>query len=59
MGSGKTTVGKILAERLGFLFIDLDIIIEIAEDKTVSEIFKSKGETYFRDVESEVVKKFI
>jgi shikimate kinase len=57
MGSGKTTIGKILAERLNFLFIDLDKIIELAEDKTVSEIFKSGGEKYFRDVESEVIKK--
>ncbi|MCL5073347.1 MAG: shikimate kinase [Actinobacteria bacterium] len=57
MGSGKTTVGKILAERLNFLFIDLDKVIEIAEDKTISEIFKYGGEKYFRDVESEVIKK--
>lgn len=57
MGSGKTTVGKILADRLNFLFIDLDKVIELAEDKTVSEIFKSEGEKYFRDIESEVVKK--
>jgi shikimate kinase len=57
MGSGKTTVGKILAERLNFLFIDLDEIIELAENKTISEIFKSEGEKYFRDVESEVIRK--
>jgi shikimate kinase len=57
MGSGKTTVGKILAEKLNFLFIDLDKVIELAEDKTISQIFKSGGEKYFRDVESEVVKK--
>jgi shikimate kinase len=57
MGSGKTTVGKILAGRLNFLFIDLDKVIELAEDKVISEIFKSKGEKYFRDIESEVIKK--
>ena len=57
MGSGKTTVGKILADRLNFLFIDLDKVIELAEDKTISEIFKSGGEKYFRDIESEVIKK--
>ncbi|MCL4415170.1 MAG: shikimate kinase, partial [Actinobacteria bacterium] len=57
MGSGKTTVGKILAKRLNFLFIDLDKVIEIAEDRKVSEIFKYGGEKYFRDVESEVIKK--
>ena len=57
MGSGKTTIGRILADRLNSLFIDLDRIIEMAEDKTVSEIFKSGGEKYFRYVESEVIKK--
>ena len=57
MGSGKTTVGKILADRLNFLFIDLDKVIELAEDKTIPDIFKSGGEKYFRDVESEVIKK--
>jgi len=57
MGSGKTTVGKILAYKLNFLFIDLDKIIELAENKSVSEIFKYGGEKYFRDIESEVIKK--
>lgn len=57
MGSGKTTVGKILSDRLNFLFIDLDKVIELAEDKTISEIFKSEGEKYFRDIESEIIRK--
>ncbi|MFO7929526.1 MAG: shikimate kinase [Candidatus Humimicrobiaceae bacterium] len=57
MGSGKSTVGKLLAERLDFLFIDTDRIIEIKEKKPISEIFKEKGEKYFRDVESEVIRK--
>lgn len=57
MGSGKTTVGEILASMLNFLFIDLDKIIELSEDKAINEIFKCRGEKYFRDCESEVIKK--
>ena len=59
MGSGKTTVGKILAERLGFLFFDLDNLIELSEDRTINDIFAESGETYFRNVESDVVRKII
>lgn len=54
MGCGKTTVGKILADRLRYTFIDTDIFIEQRENMTVSEIFKEKGEPYFRNLETEV-----
>jgi len=57
MGSGKSTIGKILAEKLNFLFLDLDSIIELSENKKISEIFTEHGEKYFRDSESEVIKK--
>lgn len=57
MGSGKSTVGKILAEKMGMLFIDLDKVIEIAQGKEISEIFKIYGETYFRELETSVIKK--
>jgi shikimate kinase len=57
MGSGKTTVGIILSEKINFLFIDLDRIIEIAEEKSIPEIFKEKGEKYFRNLETEVIEK--
>ena len=57
MGSGKSTVGKILAERLNFLFIDTDKIIEIAENKKIPEIFRKQGEKFFRNLESEVIDK--
>lgn len=57
MGSGKTTVGRILSQKINFLFIDLDRIIEIAEGKSIPEIFKEKGEQYFRNIETEVIGK--
>lgn len=57
MGSGKTTIGEILAERTGYLFIDLDKIIELNEGKTINEIFRTSGEDGFREIESKVIKK--
>ena len=53
MASGKSSVGKILAERLNHVFIDLDDYIEVNEELTVSEIFAEKGEVYFRLKETE------
>jgi shikimate kinase len=55
MGSGKTTVGKALASRSGWSFIDLDKKIENHTGKTVPEIFFDHGEEYFRRIESEVL----
>lgn len=52
MTSGKSTLGKILANVLGWNFYDLDREIEIDEGKKVTEIFESKGEPYFREIES-------
>ncbi len=48
MGSGKTTVGSLLAEELGWDFVDLDHDIEAAARKTISEIFETEGEQEFR-----------
>ena len=52
MASGKTSIGKKLAKKLNYNFIDLDDFIEEKENLSVSEIFKSKGEVYFRKQES-------
>ena len=57
MGSGKSTVGKILAEKLRLLFIDLDKVIELDQEKEISDIFKIYGEKYFRELETRVIKK--
>lgn len=54
-GSGKTTLGQPLADKLGLTFVDQDREIENREGKSVPEIFSSKGEEYFRQVESIVL----
>ena len=56
MGSGKSTVGLLLAKKLGMSFIDLDTYIEKKEGMTVSKIFEKYGEPYFRKVEKESAK---
>jgi shikimate kinase len=57
MGSGKTSVGKILARQLFKEFIDVDTIIEKEQNASVSDIFKNKGEKYFRTLEQECINK--
>lgn len=56
MTSGKSTVGPILANVLGWNFFDLDKEIENREKMSIVEIFETKGEKYFREVETEVLK---
>ncbi len=56
IGSGKTTLGKKLAESLKIPFIDLDEYIVRKELKSISEIFATKGEAYFREVEAKYVR---
>jgi shikimate kinase len=51
MGSGKTTIGRRLSNRLKFDFLDLDSQIEKHEKRTVDEIFSQSGEAYFREIE--------
>ena len=55
MGCGKTTIGRLLAKKLGKEFIDLDDYIEQREGMTIPEIFAQKGEPYFRQKESEAL----
>jgi|UniRef100_UPI00404A1815 shikimate kinase len=52
MGSGKSTIGAHLAEILNYEFVDLDQYIEAYESQSVSELFKTKGEIYFRKKET-------
>jgi len=52
MGSGKSTIGKILAKRLNYTFIDFDAYIEQLEGMTIPQIFEKKGEIHFRKKES-------
>ena len=59
MGSGKSSIGKILSKKLEFEFIDTDNKIEEIEKKTISEIFKKNGEKYFRNVEEVISLKFL
>ena len=51
MGCGKSTVGSLLAQKLGMSFIDMDKYIERKEKKSVSAIFADSGEGYFRELE--------
>jgi shikimate kinase len=52
MGSGKTTIGSLLAESLGWRFLDLDHEIEARHHSTVPQIFAEQGEAHFRHLES-------
>lgn len=56
MASGKTTLGRALAKRLGVDFIDLDLYIERRFHMTVQEIFARKGEDCFRDIERRMLR---
>ena len=51
MGVGKSTIGKSLAEKLSFKFIDVDKLIEVREGCSINNIFKNKSENYFRRIE--------
>jgi shikimate kinase len=59
MGAGKSAVGKRLAARLGLVFRDADAEIEEAAKKTISEIFASDGEAFFRDKERRVIARLL
>ena len=54
MGSGKSSIGKLLSKKIGLEFIDIDNLIEERENKSISDIFKINGEKYFRDLEESI-----
>jgi len=53
MGSGKTYLGKMLAQQLDYVFVDMDALIEKKYHKAVSQIFAEMGEDKFREIERE------
>ena len=56
-GAGKSSVGKALAERLRWPFVDLDLEIEKSAGKTIPQIMGEQGESTFRDLETEMLKR--
>ena len=56
MGAGKTTVGALLAERLGWDFVDSDRIVEARAAMTIADIFETRGEAAFRELEADAVR---
>ncbi len=57
MGCGKSTFGRKLAAQFNYEFIDMDTFIEEQSGKTIPQIFAEDGETFFRDLETKVIKK--
>jgi shikimate kinase len=55
MGSGKSSVGRIVARRLGWDFVDLDRLVEREAERTIPEIFSESGERHFRDLEHRIL----
>ena len=59
MGSGKSSVGKLLALQLGIPFYDLDAVIEDIEQLSISDLFEKKGELYFRKSENKILQQIL
>ena len=57
MGSGKSSIGNLVSKKLGLPFIDIDNLIVISAGMSISEIFKKKGEYYFRNLEEKITLK--
>ncbi|MDP4096864.1 shikimate kinase [Paenibacillus sp. P96] len=59
MGTGKSTVGALLADKLGYHMVDLDAELERQEGRAIPDIFANEGEAYFRDAETAVLHKVL
>lgn len=59
MATGKSTVGAMLAEELGFELVDLDHVIIESEGRSIADIFADGGEAYFRKVETAVLQRML
>ena len=59
MGSGKSTVGRKAARAVEYTFLDTDALIEQEEGMSIAKLFEEKGEAYFREKETETIKKLI
>jgi len=59
MGAGKSAIGRRLAKRLGYKFLDTDKMIVEKKNESITEIFSTKGEGYFRNLETEILKDLV
>ena len=59
MGSGKTAIGRLVAQKLDAPFLDTDTEIELAANMSVGEIFSRDGEKFFRDREFQIIKRLL
>ena len=57
MGSGKSSIGRLISGKMNLVFIDIDNLIEEKEEMSISDIFKKKGENYFRNLEEKITLK--
>jgi len=59
MGCGKTTVGRMLADKIGWRFVCIDEEIEAAQKRTIAEIFDTEGEQKFREIETAAIRQYV